>query len=95
MQGIIANYKGADILALQNGKEIAFYMNYKRSDFIFCGCRKGNVKNLKEKDIVQVWEDNFEMVFCKECIIIENCEKGIEELEDGDLDYEEKQKQGG
>ena len=95
MQGIIANYKGADILALQHGKNILFFMNYKRMDFIFCGWRKGNVKHLKEEDIAQVWEDNFEKVFCKECVIIENCEKEIEELEDGDLDYEEKQKQGG
>ena len=43
-----------------------------------------NVKDLKEKDIAQVWEDNFEMVFCKECVIIDNCEKGIEELESED-----------
>ena len=84
MQSIIANYKGADILALQNGKIIFFFMNYKRMDYIFCGCRKGNVKHLKEEDFAQVWEDNFDLVYCKECVIIENCEKGIEELEGDD-----------
>ena len=77
------NHKGADILALENGEEVIFFMNYKNNDFIFCGAMKAKLSEIKENSIIAVWRDFFDMVIIKESILNEH------ERECGELDNEE------
>jgi hypothetical protein len=76
-------FKGAEILALENGEEVIFFMNYKSNDFIFCGAIKAKLSEITDEEILVVWRDFFDMVIIKETVLIEH------EEEYGELDNNE------
>lgn len=76
----IYNHKGADILALENGEDVVFFMNYKNNDFMFCGVKKAKLSEITDNDIFSVWKHFFDLVIIKETVLIEH-ERECDELE--------------
>lgn len=76
----VYNIKGADILVLQNGEDIEFFMNYKTSDFIFCCACKGELSEIDENFIWSIWDDYFEIVVGAESALKRHYDEEMEKI---------------
>ncbi len=76
----VYNIKGADILVLQNGEDIKFFMNYKSSDFIFCCACKGKLSEIDKNFIWSIWDDYFEEVVGAESALKRHYDEEMEEI---------------
>ena len=74
------NVKGAIILAIQNDENIAFYMDYRTSDFIFCVEYKGKLSELEDEEVVNIWREYFDIVIGCEGVLIDYYEKEMERM---------------
>jgi hypothetical protein len=76
----IYNFKGADILALQNEENIVIFMNYKTSDFIFCCGFKGKLSDIDEDFLYSIWNEYFDEVIGSESALIRHCEQEMDNI---------------